>query len=226
MINAVLFDLDNTLYSEFSFVESGMRSVAAHLAKRFDLDADEIAKYLLENVKAKGRGTVFDSLIQELMLPKEVSVPLLVYLYRTHRPQITLFEEADKLLKEFRARRIKMALITDGLSSVQQRKIDALKIQDYFHLIICTGDLGENYAKPSPVSFSMALHLLEVPARSAIYLGDDETKDFAGPQELGIGTIQLIHVSASPLRTGPLLCPRPADYRLSSFLEVMSVIEQ
>ena len=118
-----------------------------------------------------------------------------------------------------------MGLITDGLSSVQQRKIDSLKIADFFDLIICTADLGEGYTKPSSVPFSIALHLLDIPAKTAIYLGDDETKDFAGPQELGIGTMQLIHPLERTLRTGPLLCPRPAEYRVTNFLEVMSIVK-
>jgi len=224
MIQAVLFDLDNTLYSEFSFVESGMRSVSAHIGKRFGLDSCEIEEYLLEALKSKGRGAVFDSLLKELKLPDEVSVPLLVYLYRTHPPQIALFENAHILFEELRARRIKMGLITDGLSSVQNRKIESLKIDQLFDLIICTGDLGDSYSKPSPIPFSLALQLLDVPAKATIYLGDDETKDFAGPQELGIVTIQISHPLERPLRTGPLLCPRPADYSVTSFWEVIPIL--
>jgi putative hydrolase of the HAD superfamily len=224
MIEAVLFDLDNTLYSEFSFVESGMRSVAEYIERRFGLNSSKIKEYLLETLKSQGRGAVFDTLLQELKLPPEVKVPLLVYLYRTHRPQITLFKDVRRLFEELCARHIKMGMITDGLSSVQLRKIDALKIGNDFDVIICTDDLGDNYAKPSPVPFSLALHLLDVAAKSVVYVGDDETKDFAGPKELGIATIQIVHPMERPLRTGPLLHPQPADHSVTSFLEVIPIL--
>jgi putative hydrolase of the HAD superfamily len=224
VIKAVLFDLDNTLYSEFSFVISGMRAVAAHLGQRFGLDPVKIAEGLLESLKSEGRGATFDLLLKRLGLSDRITVPMLVYLYRTHRPQITLFADAIGLLEELKKRPVKMGVITDGLSSVQSRKIAALGIEQYFDAIICTGDLSEKYSKPSPVPFALALHLLDVEAKEAFYVGDDETKDFAGPQALGIGTIQIKHPDAMPLRTGPLINPQPPDFCVTSLRDVTSVV--
>jgi putative hydrolase of the HAD superfamily len=119
-----------------------------------------------------------------------------------------------------------MGLITDGLSSVQRRKIAALGIEEYFDVVICTGDLGPDFEKPSPVPFALALHLLDVPAKDSVYVGDDETKDFAGPQELGIRTIQIKHPQTRPLRTGPLVHSQPADFSVTSLQEVIFILEQ
>ncbi len=223
MIKAVLFDLDNTLYSEFSFVTSGMRAVGGHLGQRFGLDPVKIEECLLESLNSKGRGSTFDLVLEKLGLSDRISVPMLVYLYRTHRPEITLFEDAISLLEELGRRRVKMGLITDGLSSVQLRKIAALQIEEYFDVVICTDDLGKNYAKPSVVPFELALHLLDVTGKETIYVGDDETKDFAGPQELGIGTIQVKYPEVRSLRTGPLTHPQPADICVTSLRDVLPI---
>jgi putative hydrolase of the HAD superfamily len=223
VIKAVLFDLDNTLYSEFSFVTSGMRAVAGHLCERFGLDPVKIEECLLEILNSEGRGSTFDLLLERLGLSDQISVPMLVYLYRTHRPQITLFEDGMILLEELKRHGVKMGLITDGLSSVQLRKIAALQIEEYFEVVICTDDLGKNYAKPSAVPFELALHLLDVLGKDTIYVGDDETKDFAGPQELGISTIQVKYPQERPLRTGPLTDPQPADICVSSLRDVLSI---
>jgi putative hydrolase of the HAD superfamily len=224
VIKAVLFDLDNTLYPEFSFVLSGMRAVAGHLGERFGLLPAEIEQCLMESVNSKGRGSTFDLLLTKLGLSDRISVPALVYLYRTHRPQIFPFADAVNLLEELKKRHVKIGVITDGLSSVQLRKITSLGIEQYFDAIICTGDLGEKYSKPSRVPFALALHLLDVEAKDAVYIGDDGTKDFAGPQELGIGTIQIKHPEAMPLRTGRLTNPRPADLCVTSLRDVLSVV--
>jgi putative hydrolase of the HAD superfamily len=224
VIKAVLFDLDNTLYPEFSFVISGMRAVAGHLGKRFGLDPVKIEEYLLESINSKGRGSTFDLLLERLGLADQISIPALVYLYRTHRPQITFFDDAIDLLEELKRRRVKMGVITDGLSSVQLRKIAALQIEKYLDAVICTAELGEGYSKPSAVPFVLALHLLDVPAKDTVYLADDATKDFAGPQKLGIGTIQIKHPQAVPLQTGPLKDPLPANLCVTSLRDVLSVL--
>ncbi len=41
-IRAVVFDMDDTLYDEMTFVQSGFRSVAQYLSTRFNLDKGEV----------------------------------------------------------------------------------------------------------------------------------------------------------------------------------------
>ena len=52
VIKAALFDLDDTLYPERSYVESGFRVVSDFLAKRFGLDRGALAAAMEEALRA------------------------------------------------------------------------------------------------------------------------------------------------------------------------------
>ena len=70
-----------------------------------------------------GRGSVFDRLVKELNFDENVST--LVYIYRYHFPNISLYSESIPLLNDLKED-YRLALITDGRSFVQKRKVDAL----------------------------------------------------------------------------------------------------
>ena len=92
-LQAVLFDLDNTLYPEEEFVTSGFRAVADCLAEYKNLDAETLQKRMLHLLHAQGRRRVFNTLLAELNLDSPVWLRTLLMVYRSHRPAISLFPE-------------------------------------------------------------------------------------------------------------------------------------
>ena len=136
----------------------------------------------------EGRGKVFDKLVSDLNFKEEVST--LVYIYRYHFPDISLYPESIPLLNNLK-NKYKLALITDGRSFVQKRKVEALNIEDYFDVVIFTDVLGENYWKPSIESYKLVLSILNCDANDACYIGDDPYKDFKAPKKLGMKSIQV-----------------------------------
>jgi putative hydrolase of the HAD superfamily len=185
-VKAVLFDLDDTLYPERTFVESGFRAVSRFLATRHDLQEDRVAARMLEILDAEGRGKVFDRVLEEAGLLSEWRVRLLLHVYRTHRPTISLFEDVVPSLTKLRERGVWLGIVTDGMASVQRRKMSALGIERYVDVVVCSDELGPEGWKPSPVAFQAALELLEIAPEEAAYVGDNVLKDFAGPNRLGM----------------------------------------
>ena len=115
-ILGVIFDLDDTLYSEKQYVRSGYKAVAKLLGD--EALADRLWTYF-ENGKP-----AIDELLNELgcMGRKEECLEA----YREQIPEITLYDGVVDLILELKSKGIKVGIITDGRVSGQKRKIQAL----------------------------------------------------------------------------------------------------
>ena len=133
-----------------------------------------------------GRGKVFDTLLKKINLYSDDNVKLLLYLYRSHRPKINFYPDIVPVINELQSNGYLLAIITDGMASVQKNKVCALNLNNLIQLIIYTDELGRECWKPSTISYKIALNLMKLTADQAIYIGDDISKDFIGPNELGM----------------------------------------
>lgn len=190
-MKAILFDLDNTLYQEIDFVKSGFRKVAQYIASRYNFKAETIFRKMLDIMEQNGRGRIFDILLQELNVFSLEKVQLLIYLYRSHIPNIKLYEYVLVTLEELKNRSIKIGILTDGIVSVQRNKVISLGLEKYFDVIIYTDQLGKEFWKPSVIPFKVALELLDIKPQEAGYVGDDISKDFFAPNLIGMLSIQV-----------------------------------
>lgn len=195
-MKAILFDLDDTLYPEITFVKSGFKAVAAYLCQHCQyLDCTE--QYLLDKLllylQSYGRGKTFDYLLRDLDLSIDHYIPLLIYIYRTHVPDIKLYPNVVSILQNLKHKGFSLGIITDGMASVQRRKIEALKLEKLLDLVICTDEIGRHYWKPSPIPYKIALDYLNTKPVEAVYVGNDITKDFAGANAINMHTIQVKH---------------------------------
>jgi len=190
-MKAILFDLDDTLYPEIKFIESGFNSVATYLQSRYHLNKNDIVSQMFEILKKNGRGKIFDTLLKNLGLYTEDKVQLLVYIYRSHVPSIKLYPDVLTVLKYLKNYGACLGIITDGMASVQKNKVSALNAQALFDLILYTDELGKEHWKPSTLPFKLALDLLQVSPDEAVYIGDNINKDFIAPNLLGMLTIRV-----------------------------------
>ena len=187
----IIFDLDDTLYKEREFVEGGFKDVAKYMEERFNIKKADFYKLLLKVLEKQGRGHVFDSCLKEHNLYSKKIVDKLVKTYRLHKPNIKLYPSVKTLLSRFE-KNYKLALITDGLKYVQQRKVKALGLEKLFDLIIYTDAFGKKKSKPSPYSFNKVLKYFNISRKQAVYIGDDPNKDFIGARKIGIKTIRIL----------------------------------
>ncbi|MBF0465848.1 MAG: HAD-IA family hydrolase [Nitrospirae bacterium] len=205
-MKAALFDLDDTLYPEMDFVKSGFRVVSEYLSREFSHDNDFLFNQMLEIIKSDGRGKVFDGILYEIGKFSSENLLTLIYLYRNHKPDIHLYADVVPVIKKLRDSDVKTAIITDGMASVQQNKVNALGLQSLFDVIIYTDTLGSKYWKPSYMPFQVALNLLSLSTSSeCVYVGDNPAKDFIGAEALGIQGIQILRdekTAIAPVNSG------------------------
>lgn len=223
-MKAIIFDMDETLYSERDFVESGFKTAAKYLKERFGIDEDKLVSQMFEILSTYGRGKVFDILLKNLGIYSKDTVLILVYLYRSHKPNIKLYDDSISALEQLKKHEFKLGLITDGIASVQRNKITALDLEHYFDVIICTEELGKTFSKPSGVPFKVMLELLQSAAANAIYIGDDVNKDFIGPNSLGIFTVQIKRNSQNNI-SSEFEKDVAAKYVIRSLLELWPLIK-
>lgn len=189
--SVVLLDLDDTLYPEREFARGGFRAAAESLAARLQRPADELFAICWQRFETGVRGSIFDSVLIELDVPHDATlIDELVRTYRSHEPQLTLFDDADRLLTSLTPQ-FGLGLLTDGAAEVQRRKVKALGLQRRIEAIVYSDDFGREHWKPSPIPYLELLRKLHVEPSHAIYVGDNPKKDFIGARRLGLQTVRI-----------------------------------
>jgi len=189
-VQAVVFDLDDTLYPEHQFVAGGFREVSSYLRQAGLAQAD-LFPALWDRFRRGVRGSIFDEVLAEAGLaPDRQLVAELVAVYRAHRPAIALYPDADALLcRAFGSKRL--GLLTDGPAQVQQSKVQALDIAALFDVLVCTDALGRQYWKPHPAGYQCIMDQLGLAGPECLYVGDNPLKDFAGARSLAWHTAHI-----------------------------------
>ncbi|HSJ29768.1 MAG TPA: YjjG family noncanonical pyrimidine nucleotidase [Acidimicrobiia bacterium] len=83
--------------------------------------------------------------------------------------------------------RVRLALVTNGLSEVQRARIERLGLGGYFDAIVISSEVDAS--KPRPEIFDIAFDRLGRPPKdSAVMIGDSLASDIAGGANYGIDT--------------------------------------
>ena len=183
------FDLDDTLYLEETYVQSGMRAVAKILSQNFSLDCPVIENRLLEILHHDGRGKVFDTYLRENGLFSKKIITKCINVYRHHHPDISLHPNAIEVISTFKGKKY---LVTDGHKIVQQAKINALQIEHFFEKTYLTNRYGIEKSKPSLYCFEKILDRENADWCDLIYVGDNPSKDFVNLNLVGAKTVRVM----------------------------------
>lgn len=219
----VAFDLDDTLYRELDYVESGFRAVAAHLEAEHGVPQQQSYEAMIRSLHEHGRGRQFDDVLEAYGLFTVSRRDRLIQVYRQHDPQLSLPRASAEVLDRCRALGHRLFLVTDGNHRVQARKIDALDLWRRFDHCYLTSRYGRAAAKPSTTVFELMLARCRAGPGQLVYVGDNPSKDFVGVRELGGATIRV--------RTGnyAMMTAEPgfdADVSVDEISEAVDAIEE
>ena len=185
----IVFDLDDTLYEDRSFVLSGFNAVAHYLAPILLLDQSFIYNQL-ELELAQNRNEVFNRFLSKLGINEKRLIAKCLSVYRGHDPKICLYPEANACLN--RLNQFPLYVVTDGNKIVQKKKFLALGLSDRIKKCLCTYAYGIQHSKPSPYCFFKICLLEKVNPSEVIYIADNPKKDFIGIKPLGFHTIRVL----------------------------------
>lgn len=180
-IRAVIFDLDDTLYSEKEYVRSGFRAVADYLS---DTNIyEQLYSCFEQQLKP------FDAVFQN---EKQRAEYLAVY--RSHKPDIRLYDDARETLNALKEYGIAVGIITDGRPEGQRAKLKALGLSNIADEIIITDEVGgPQFRKPNDIAFRIMQGRLNLPYENMAYVGDNASKDFLAPRVLGMSCFHFIN---------------------------------
>ena len=182
-LKAVIFDLDDTLYSEKEYVKSGYHKVAKILPQ-----VSNVEEKLWELFESKK--TAIDELLAQENIQSEKIKQECLLAYRHQMPEIHLYEGVMEMLIELRGKGLKLGIITDGRPEGQRAKIQALGLEPFVDYIIITDELGGPvFRKPNMTAFQMMKEKMNVSYDEMCYIGDNVKKDFIAPEKLGIKSI-------------------------------------
>ena len=197
----IVFDLDDTLYSERDYVASGFDAVSQKVSQLYNVDFSAAIE------KNKHQSNVLKSALLEVGLPTYL-LSQLIEIYRYHLPKITLLPGAKEILDTLKALNKPLYLITDGRSLTQRLKIEALGIAAYFQKIYISEEQG--HEKPSPHSFKIIDKIEN--NKKIVYIGDNPKKDFVAPKSMSWETIGIKH---SEIRVHPIISVQEPDMWLN-----------
>lgn len=182
-LEAVIFDLDDTLYGEKEYVRSGYHAIAQILPQVKDATQKLWAAF--ESKKP----AIDEVLLSEGIYTEDLKQRCLE-VYRYHQPDIQLYEGVLPMLKTLRGEGYLLGIITDGRPEGQRVKLQALGLEHAVDHVIITDELGGvEYRKPNDTSFVRMRERLGVSFSEMCYVGDNMKKDFAAPEKLGMRSI-------------------------------------
>jgi putative hydrolase of the HAD superfamily len=218
-LDAVLFDLDDTLHDDTLAFRTAAEEVAREVAAERGVDALKLKDAYIEEAEGFWKRLTADQ-VQQLLLTKLTSLrsrlwgsalnsvglndPLLAErsavnynLYR--KKYFALFPGALDMLTQLRRAGKKLGLLTNGVSETHTEKIALLELSDRFDAIFLADETG--MVKPDPRLFAHACEKLgSTPATTAM-VGDRYERDMAGAIEAGLFTIWM-NLRGEPLPGG------------------------
>lgn len=198
MYQAILFDLDDTLFnlrgcealalrrtlksagllprSSADFVERYAAISSKYWAAR---SADGCTQYTRENViEISWR----DFLTQQ-GLSVEMAQPLAAQFWKAFCRSSALNPGADEVLREL-STAYRLGMITNGYSDSQRGRLKAAGLADTFDPLLISEEVG--IQKPDKRIFDMALTKLNMGAEAVLYVGDSISHDREGCLRAGI----------------------------------------
>ena len=224
-LKAIVLDLDDTLYPEWTYVKSGFRAVASYIAEKLDGDEEHYFGELWDLFERGVRGSAFDIFLEKLGIKTADWISQLVTTYRNHSPQIELYEDALPLLSSLKPR-FKSGLVSDGLLVVQQRKFAALGLAEYFDCVIFSDVFGRGNWKPSALPFQRVCGGMNATPETVVYVADNPLKDFKGARETGMRTVRVRRADGLHAAEEAPAEPFQPDGEISGLAELNDILQK
>lgn len=193
----VYFDLDNTLLDFSRSERQALNNVFKELG--LELTESDIDTYIGINKKwwklfsdgkfSKDRIVVarFEEFLKFLGI-NDIEPAIVANMYLEHLSQLAFFlAGAEEMLQKLKDSNQRMAVLTNGVKSVQHSRSKILNLDRYMEFVLTSEEAGK--PKPDPALFILASKISGVPLNRSVYVGDDPVTDKQGAQNAGVGFI-------------------------------------
>jgi putative hydrolase of the HAD superfamily len=187
---AILFDLDGTLFDrDGCFRELVERQYVFFGETLAHIPRETYIERVIE-LDAHGyvdKAVVYRDVARLFELPDAFAQRLLEHFRETYTSLCRGFPEIPSALAALRAKGLKLGVITNGSTQMQEMKIRQLGFEDFFDCVLISD--REGLRKPDPRIFELALERLGVTAGEAWYVGDHPVADVRGAFDAGLTAV-------------------------------------
>jgi putative hydrolase of the HAD superfamily len=194
MINAVFFDIDDTLYDTSGFAKLARKAALnAMIDAGLPLSHDDAYTLLREIIKEKGSN--YDRHLN--VLTKRVfgeEKPLLIALgmityHNVKFALLRLFPETMSTLIHLKAKGYHLGVISNGLTIKQYEKLVRLGLHHFFDSVVTSQEA--NVEKPDIAIFKMAMEKMGCKAENSVMIGNSFNDDILGAINAGMSAVFL-----------------------------------
>jgi len=191
MINAVIFDLDNTLVDFMGMKRQAVdAAIEAMRDAGLELSADEIRARIDKIYELKGIEfqNVFDQLLYDEFSKidyKILSSGVIAY-RRAREAALVPYPHVYMTLMELMKMRLKLGVVSDAPAREAWLRLCYLNLHHIFDAVITYDDSNER--KPAPGPFQKVLKKLNVKPQEALMVGEGAERDVVGAKQVGMKT--------------------------------------
>lgn len=224
MIKAVLFDLDHTLYDRDATLSGMAPAFFAHFRDCFNsanINMDELADCLVkaDRLNYSGWPAVYHELESVLPWTPPGYGPYEAFMNAHLGINARPYPETNSVLEWCRDHSLIVGMVTNGITSLQNDKIDTLGIRRCFDFFVISGDLGKE--KPDPAIFRHAAKLSGASPQEIVFVGDNPINDILAASAAGMVPIWLDHFAKWP--EGEAM-PKYVAHRLGDVVGILETL--
>ncbi len=221
MINAVIFDLDNTLVDFMKMKRLAIEeAIRAMIDSGMKISFDEANKIIDDIYKEQGieYQKVFDVFLQRVLQKvdyKILSAGIVAY-RRAREAALIPYPHVYPTLHQISKMAIKMGIVSDAPTKEAWLRLAYLNFHHIFDAVVTFEDTGVR--KPDPAPFIMILEKLNVKPQNAIMVGDWAERDILGASKVGMKTAFAKYGDTFDTKV------HNADYELYDISELIEII--
>ena len=223
MINAVLFDLDNTLV-DFRVMKdrASEAAIRAMIDSGLKLNQKDATKLLFELYDKHGieNQLIFNKFIKHVTgkVDYKMLANAIVAYRRMKQTSTEPFPHVRNTLIKLKEHGLKLGIVSDAPRMNAWLRLAEMNLTDFFSVVITLGDSKK--LKPFPNSFKKALRALNMEPSEVLFVGDNPDRDVKGAKALGM--------KSCLARYGQVFVNETikADYEINNIEELVKIIEK
>jgi putative hydrolase of the HAD superfamily len=202
-----IFDLDDTLYDELTYLKAGYNKIGLFVQAAFGVDAEQSRLWLLIEFQTRGRHRLFDRFCATFRIPA-TALPEMVRILRSTSVEggLNLYPWADAWLSWIVRTGRKFAIVTNGDPGQQRNKQAQIKSATLRSCatFICAREIR---SKPSGLALIEAIGSMQTSRGETLMIGD-HCVDKLAAENAGI---DFLHASELERFSTPGPCIQTAD---------------
>ncbi len=180
-VEAVIFDLDNTLYDETQYFLDTF--------SKFDVTRGHLnsIKRLFDDGLRYTSSDIFKDVLDHFEAYSQKLHEELFFEYKTCDSNIKLDRETLKTFSLLRSKEIRIGVLTNGVVDAQKNKVKILGLSSLVDVIVYAREVGRE--KPHIEAFKFVCDKLKTNPEKCIFVGDDIVNDIQGAENAGLKAV-------------------------------------